>query len=176
MKEMNPSDLTLLSQKLPLSKSTLSRIADGEKRVLKPLVAGEPLSAPERPQPVSEAFSIPRKGDRASVIPWKPEDGLNQTERRYLEKLRAEHAAMMETITIRIQAYRLELAPKCTYTPDFSVYYSTTNHIRFLEVKGAFIRDDALVKLKTAARLYPEHTFYLCQWKNSQWTETRMGQ
>lgn len=57
----------------------------------------------------------------------------------------------------------LKLAKSCRYTPDFMVMLPC-GEIQFHETKG-YMRDDALVKLKVAASLYP-FSFWLCQHKN----------
>lgn len=98
------------------------------------------------------------------------EDKLNRTEKRWLNRLRERYSRA----TIRVAAIRLELAARCTYLPDFSVTFENSQTVHFFEVKGAFIRDDAVVKLKAAARSYPEWNFYLAQWKNDLWAVTLM--
>jgi len=132
--------------------------------------------SPKHPKAKALAGSVERDSPLASPPPQaacarqparilSAEDKLNQTERMFLVLLRAQYGPSC----VRIQSIRLELAPNCCYTPDFSVWRE--KQLTFYEVKGAFIRDDAIVKLKTAARLYPEFDFYLCQWKNHRWTE-----
>lgn len=95
--------------------------------------------------------------------PSRMEDGLNKTEKRFLAILRGRHA------NVRIQAITLLLADACRYTADFSV--TTPERLTFYEVKGGFVREDAWIKLKAAARLYPEFTFIMAQYKGGTWTE-----
>lgn len=59
----------------------------------------------------------------------------------------------------RFEAIRLVLADRTTYTPDFWVV-EADGTIRIDETKG-FLREEANVKLKVAARLFPWFTFRL---------------
>ena len=51
---------------------------------------------------------------------------------------------------------------KCFYKPDFYVVYH--DHFEIHEVKG-FVRDDALVKFKVAASMYPHLVWKMCKGK-----------
>lgn len=97
-------------------------------------------------------------------------DRLNKTERRFLEYLKFTQGKG----TIGIQTITLKLAHDCRYTPDFWTWYSPdrmqSEVLRFYEVKGAFIREDSIIKLKTAATQFPMFSFFLCQWKDQAWT------
>jgi hypothetical protein len=55
----------------------------------------------------------------------------------------------------------LKLAPDLRYTPDFAVY-DDQGLLSFYETKGHF-RDDARVKIKMAAEIFPMHSFYLAR-------------
>jgi hypothetical protein len=61
------------------------------------------------------------------------------------------------------QPLRLKLAPDCTFEPDFLVLLEDRT-VEFHEVKGGFITDDALVKLKVAAERFPWFKFVLYQY------------
>ena len=65
----------------------------------------------------------------------------------------------------QFESVKLKLAKGCYYTPDFLV---VKDHIYFYEVKG-FMRDDAAVKLKIAARLFPWAQFILVTQDGSGW-------
>lgn len=94
---------------------------------------------------------------------------LNKTEQRYLQILQARFPfGHVQAHTIKLQ-----LAEKCWYTPDFS-YVLPTGALVFVETKGAFERDDAIVKLKTAARQFPQFTFIKAKYVKGKWTETVM--
>jgi len=84
---------------------------------------------------------------------------LNKTERAFLVWLRA-----VAPSYVHIQDITLKLADDCRYTPDFSVNDPARGCRTFYEVKG-FWRDDAKVKIKVAARLFPEFRFVVVQKK-----------
>lgn len=111
-----------------------------------------------------EALGVPAaKIDRVApralppvAAPAQDPDGMNKTERRRALELEA----LRRTGAIAAWAFgsvTLLLADRCRYTPDFLVA-TPDGRIAFEEVKG-FWRDDALVKIKVAARLYPMFTF-----------------
>lgn len=91
-----------------------------------------------------------------------------------MNKLEARYATYLQTLKIagEIEDFRYEdiklrlAAQKCWYTPDFFVVYDT--HFEFHETKG-FWHDDARVKIKVAASLYPWMTFKAIQEKRGQW-------
>jgi hypothetical protein len=66
------------------------------------------------------------------------------------------------------EAVTLKLADDTRYTPDFAVML-TNGTIEMHEVKG-FMRDDARVKLRVAARLFP-FVFRLARKTKDGWTE-----
>lgn len=61
----------------------------------------------------------------------------------------------------------LRLAPKTTLTPDFLVI-TKDGQLELHETKG-FAREDAMVKLKVAARLYPFWRFWLVTRFRGEW-------
>lgn len=94
---------------------------------------------------------------------------LNKTEQRYFQILKERFPfGHVQAHTIKLQ-----LAEKCWYLPDFS-YVLPTGALVFVETKGAFERDDAIVKLKTAARQFPQFTFIKAKYVKGKWTETVM--
>ncbi len=73
------------------------------------------------------------------------------------------------------QALTLRIANGCRYTPDFIRIWKydvnseiTAYSILAYEVKG-FMRDDAAVKLKVAASIYPWIKFHLVTKKKGSW-------
>lgn len=94
------------------------------------------------------------------------EERLNKTEKRFLAKLRSG-----DWNYIGIQEITLRLGFDLRYTPDFHTRHSS-GEITFWEIKGGFEREDAIVKLKTAAAKFPYWRFVKAVWKNGQWTET----
>lgn len=55
------------------------------------------------------------------------------------------------------EGLKLRLANNTTYTPDWFVVYP--GHFELHEVKGGFWRDDARVKIKVAAEMFPYFKF-----------------
>ena len=91
---------------------------------------------------------------------------LNKTERQFMNYL----TTLNEYEWYGVQCVTLKLADDTRYTPDFIAVKSDA--IVAYEVKG-FMRDDAAVKLKVAARQYPWMQFILVKKaKHSQWEQT----
>jgi hypothetical protein len=61
-------------------------------------------------------------------------------------------------VTVRFEPVKLRLAAATFYTPDFMVTRDD-GEIVFHEVKGGWWEDDARVKIKVAAEMYPEFRF-----------------
>lgn len=82
--------------------------------------------------------------------------GANKTELEFGKELQIQlHAG--DLLWWSFEPIKLRLAQSCFYTPDFAVQLADQS-MEFIEVKG-FWRDDARVKIKTAARLFPMFTF-----------------
>ena len=89
----------------------------------------------------------------------KPTDrfaGMNGTERDFALTLIARQQ-LGHIADWRFAAFTLTLAPDCRYTPDFWILMPDST-MEFAETKG-FWRDDAKVKIRVAARLFPWFTF-----------------
>lgn len=108
----------------------------------------------------------------------KPKKRLRQSSARKLNKLEAEFGAWLRLrrpgVSFHEQSVRLELANGCTYTPDFLVaddvpFAPIGLAVEAYEVKGKHAWDDAIVKLKVAARAYPWIAFYLAHKSNFMW-------
>jgi len=127
-----------------------------------------PLALGKMGVPMKREFVSDSMGDISKPNPT-PEEALNKTERAYLNILRARFPYQ----PIMIQAITLRLAHATKYTPDFA-YTLPTGALVFVETKGSFVRDDAIVKLKTAASMFPQFTFIKAQYKKGQWKETVM--
>lgn len=94
--------------------------------------------------------------------------GMNGTERRRGIELEA----MKRDGLIRewrFESVTLKLAPDCRYTPDFYVI-DNAGAVTLEETKG-FWRDDAKVKIRVAARLFPEFTFRALRLVKGVWHE-----
>jgi hypothetical protein len=94
----------------------------------------------------------------------------------YRSKTEAAYAARLEIMQLagsirdwRYEAVRLRLADRVRFTPDFRVV-SLDGSVALHEVKGAFTREDARIKLQTAATLFPEYRFVLATYAKGGWT------
>ena len=97
--------------------------------------------------------------------------GMNGTEKLYATWLEARKRSgdisdwMYERVTFK-------LGDDLRYTPDFFVLLPN-GEVEIHEVKGGFIRDDARVKLRAAATMFP-FMFRLAQYKNKCWSVTQV--
>lgn len=95
---------------------------------------------------------------------------MNKTERAYadlLNQLQADGAIEWWAF----ESMKLRLASNTFYTPDFTV--KRNGALEFFEVKG-FWRDDARVKIKVAAEMYP-FRFVAVQRFNGAWRQEEIG-
>jgi hypothetical protein len=90
---------------------------------------------------------------------------MNKTEARYAAHLEGLKQSGW-IIDYSFESVKLRLAKKTFYAPDFFVVFH--DHFEVHEVKG-FWRDDARVKIKVAARLFPYWKFQAVQWKKKDW-------
>jgi len=107
--------------------------------------------SPTKPSP-------PAKESRVST----DEEKLNKLERDYLAYLRA-----LEFPWIGIQNVTLKLAHDCRLTVDF-VVRDHVGQLTFTDVKG-FQREDALIKMKIAARMFPFWLFQIVKRQHGRW-------
>jgi len=88
---------------------------------------------------------------------------MNKTEKRF--SLLLDAAIQAEEIErYEFERIKFRLAKNTYLTPDFYVVYP--NHIEIIEIKGGFIREDAIIKFKVAAEMFPEYKWKLIQQKN----------
>lgn len=97
----------------------------------------------------SDGTPITLKGrGRAPHVPGT----MNKTEKAYADELRTLQAAGA-VLWWAFEPVKLQLADRTYYTPDFLVMLAD-HSLECHEVKG-FWEDDARVKIKVAARLFP---------------------
>lgn len=105
------------------------------------------------------------QGKKTHPAPVKKRDGINKTEAAY-----GEHLEMLkkagEIVDYRFEPLKLRLADKTYYNPDYLVIYP--GHFEIHEVKG-FWRDDARVKIKVAAEMFPWFLFRAIQRDGKGW-------
>lgn len=95
------------------------------------------------------------------------EDKLNKTEKRYLAWLRT-----CGDKWIGIQNITLKIADDCRLTCDFAAL--DFHGLRLIDVKG-FQREDALIKIKVAARMFPWIRFLIAKEREDKtWEHTEV--
>ena len=167
---MSPDDLRRYFPRI--SESTLRANADPAartgpttrgRRTLAAIVTDD-LAAPT-PPPETIHASLPHPKPVFTLTPSTDEQKLNRTEKSWLAVLRSRNVHW-----IGVQAVTLKLGDDCRYTPDFEVI-DQAGLYTFYETKG-FMRDDALAKLKTAARAFPWAKFVIVTREDGAWVET----
>ena len=99
--------------------------------------------------------------------------GMNKTEAAYAAHLQLRQQAG-EIAWFAFEAVKLRLADKTFYTPDFAVMLADGT-IEQHEVKG-FMYDDAAVKIKVAASLYPFVFRLIRMPRKGQWDMTLVSE
>lgn len=117
---------------------------------------GSTIKLPERP--INDPGTIAPH----FLKPSTDEQKLNKTEKAYLGFLRA-----TGNIWVGVQCISLKLGDDCRYNPDFLIL-NPAGFFELHEVKG-FMREDALVKLKTCARMYRFFKVFLVRKEGLSW-------
>lgn len=113
----------------------------------------------------SQQIGIPAKGVRRCQI-------LNKTEQDYLTYLQG-GIIVSRPLWCVFESIKLRLADKTFYTPDFFLM-RPNGEIEVHECKG-FMRDDAAVKLKCAAEIFPFRFFLVKRKKGGGWDISEVG-
>jgi hypothetical protein len=93
---------------------------------------------------------------------------MNKTELAYANRLELfKKAGQIEDFAF--EGLTFKLADDTRYTPDFFIVRK--ERFEFHEVKG-FFRDDAKVKIKVAAKMFPWFKFVLVQYQKGEWKFT----
>lgn len=106
-----------------------------------------------------------------STAPKPDRKTPNKTESRYATEVLEILKRTGELLAWQFQPITLRLAKNTTYTPDFLLIYPS-GWLWFDEIKG-FERDDAVVKFKVAAELYPGFRFRMVKLIKREWVITR---
>jgi hypothetical protein len=93
---------------------------------------------------------------------------MNKTESAFEARLSLLHKTG-DIAWYMYEALKLRLGNKCFYTPDF-ITITQDGQLEAYEVKG-FWRDDARVKIKTAANMYPWIRFIAVQRIKGSWKQ-----
>lgn len=96
-------------------------------------------------------------------------EGMNSLEARYAFEILEKELSEGVASAWFFESFRLKLAPKTFYTPDFMVI-KKDGQIVFREVKG-FLREDASVKFKWAREAYPFFGFEMWGRRAGEWYE-----
>lgn len=111
----------------------------------------------------------------ASVVKHPPPKArMNKTEARYAQEILEPAKRTGQILDYQFEAVKLRLADSTWYSPDFLVTerdHTLTIH----EVKGGFVREDAWIKLKVIAELYPQMAVLKCQYDKGKWTISYVG-
>ncbi len=102
---------------------------------------------------------------------------MNKLETRWAQELDFRRRAG-DVAWYRFESITLKLADGCRYTPDFLVCLAdgedgTPGTLELQECKG-FMREDAQVKIRICAEMYP-WPLRLVRWVKGAWVETVMG-
>ena len=132
-------DLAAIQRKLPLSAACLKRNQS-------------PITIEEHKAQLTQDLDT---AQRMTITKSTDEEKLNKTEKAYLAYLRGPGN---DLTWIGIQNITFKLAHDTRFTPDFTVI--DQGNMRCIDVKG-FQREDALIKIKVAARLFPFTKFII---------------
>jgi len=127
------------------------------------------------PDHVQEQIKGKEKKQQKAQKPAQKAKGSNSHTTSQMNQTEAEYGTMLdaqkrtgEIIDYRFESVNLRLGSDNHYRPDFMVLNSAFE-IEFHEVKGGFWREDARVKIKSAAQQYPYFRFLVAQKKNRKW-------
>lgn len=118
---------------------------------------------------VGRSVSLPVKTVAAVGKVVKDSRGMNKTEAAYAALLDVQKEAG-EVAAWFFESVKVRLADRTWYSPDFMVIL-TTGAVEFHEVKGGFVRDDALVKFKVAREMFKAFAWRMFIGKRGRFTE-----
>lgn len=117
--------------------------------------------------------AAPRKQEKAASRRAAHVPGtMNSDEKRYADLLEIRRIAG-EVRWWKYEAVSIRLAKRTFYRPDFLVQMADGS-VEVHEVKG-FWEDDARVKIKVAAEMFPLFTFRAMSFKKGTWNEETFG-
>jgi hypothetical protein len=128
------------------------------------VLADEPVAAPQTPLQRMQALGRLKQGE------------MNKTEARYAAHLEKRKAAG-EIVWFKFEGLKFRLADNTFLTPDFMVMLAD-GRFEAHDVKGGFITDDSVVKLKVAEDMYPMPFFIVQERKKKEgggWIVTGIG-
>ncbi len=150
---LSPSDIAKLRSKYPISEATARRNLP---------FSGVEIPAATIPERCLGQFLIRPSVDVAS---------LNKTETRYYHWLKS----MPNDKWIGVQCFTVKLGDDCRLTMDFAVI-DENDHMRLIDTKAfnkksrkVIAREDALIKIRCAARMYPFFRFLIAHEEDGVW-------
>lgn len=103
---------------------------------------------------------------------------MNKTEARFVQEYLEPLKALKHIVSYQFEAVKVCVGTdRCWLTVDFVVVWHDGS-IEYIDVKGGGPHeDDALVKIKAAAKQFPEYhwSWWKYQGKNQRWKVTRFG-
>lgn len=123
----------------------------------------------------SGTFGSPKMVPKKIALPKRLQ--MNKTEKRYAEFL-DQLKLTGEVESWWFESWKCRISPnwKGSYTPDFLALHNDDGllgefgtKLIFHEVKGGYIREDALKAFKAAAEMYPCFGWRMVQWKSGAW-------
>jgi hypothetical protein len=90
----------------------------------------------------------------------RPADGLNRLERSFRDAVLEPARASGDLVAYWREPLKFRLGGATFYTPDYAAV-EPDGRLVLIEVKGGWFRDDARVKTKVAASLYPQFRWLL---------------
>jgi hypothetical protein len=120
--------------------------------------------------------TVPPRVD--AVTESSPNQRRLQPASPYRSKTESHYAARLFSLRVigqihdwRYEAVTLRLGDRVRFTPDFRVVMADGT-VELHEVKGAYTREDARIKLQAAATLFQEYRFKLATYAKGRWTIT----
>lgn len=102
------------------------------------------------------------------VEPRTPKRQWNKTEEAFSHILDA-RLRVGEIKDWWFEGLTFKIARDCRYTPDFDVIHADGS-VHLYETKGGHVRDDAQVKFRAAAALFPYFGWWWCVYKKGKWS------
>ena len=93
---------------------------------------------------------------------------MNNTEKLYVARLEL-RKHIGEVLWYEFEAINLRLGDNLFYKPDFLVMTSDRS-LQVHEVKGGYVTDDAIMKIKAASAKFP-FDFYMFKYQKKEWEE-----
>ncbi len=117
-------------------------------------------------QPVNVDAELRSLGVPMHLLPKPKAPRMNKLESEW-ENILAARKQAGDVLWYRFEGVKLRLANNTFYTPDFVVINKHQLELEIHETKG-FWRDDARVKIKVAAEMFPFFQFYAIKKKRKK--------